>query len=104
MTSSLCHHPSSGLYSSPKTHKASVVSVQQEDKILDMTGVACPMPLLKTKLTLKGLDAGQILKVIATDSGSWRDIPKFVGNSSHRLLEQREDAGEYLFWIERGEG
>lgn len=80
------------------------MSVQQEDKILDMSGVACPMPLLKTKLTLKSLGAGQVLKVIATDSGSWRDIPKFIENSPHRLIEKTESAGDYLFWIERGEG
>lgn len=76
---------------------------RQHDQTLDMTGVACPMPLLKTKLALKSLAAGQVLKVIATDSGSWRDIPKFVLNSSHQLLDQSDEAGQYIFWIERGE-
>ncbi len=73
------------------------------NQTLDMSGVACPMPLLKTKLALKSMDAGGVLKVIATDSGSWRDIPRFIELSTHRLLQCRDSNGQYEFWIERGE-
>lgn len=75
---------------------------ESRHETLDMSGVACPMPLLKTKLKLKTMQAGEVLEVVATDSGSWRDIPQFIENSDHTLLEQSECDGLYRFRIERG--
>ena len=72
------------------------------DQLLDASGLACPMPLLKTKLALKNLQAGEVLKVIASDAGSWRDIPKFVALASHELIASAEVDSQYLFWIRKG--
>lgn len=46
--------------------------------------------------------AGQQLEVVATDAGSARDIPAYIGMSSHRLVSQLEDHGEFHFVIECG--
>lgn len=71
---------------------------------LDATGLRCPLPLLRTKQALMKLSAGDVLEVVATDAGSWRDIPAYIQGSKHRLLEQSDaEAGQYYFRIERGE-
>ncbi len=69
---------------------------------LDASGLACPMPLLKTKLALRDLAAGEVLRVTATDSGSWRDIRKYVAMSGHELLAATEVNGQYQFLIRKG--
>lgn len=72
------------------------------DRTLDATGLRCPMPLLKTKLELNGMTAGEQLEVIATDAGSQRDIPAWVALSAHELVAQSEREGQYRFVIKCG--
>lgn len=72
------------------------------DRTLDATGLRCPMPLLKTKLELNGMTAGEQLEVIATDVGSQRDIPAWVALSAHELVTQSECEGQYRFVIKCG--
>ncbi|MEE3299757.1 MAG: sulfurtransferase TusA family protein, partial [Pseudomonadota bacterium] len=48
------------------------------DVMLDLSGLQCPMPLLKTKLALNNMLPQQILKVVATDPGSEKDFHLFV--------------------------
>lgn len=69
---------------------------------LDTQGLQCPMPLLKTKLALRELSVGQVLKVISTDAGSARDIPRFIQLSSHCLHQSDELDGCFIFLIEKG--
>lgn len=69
---------------------------------LDASGLACPMPLLKTKLALRELQPGNVLRVTATDSGSWRDIRKYIDMSGHELLAAEEVNGCYEFLIRKG--
>ena len=75
---------------------------QNYDELLDASGLNCPMPLLKTKQSLKNMSAGQVLKVIATDAGSWRGIQVFVNNSAHDLLLAEEVEAQYCYWIKKG--
>lgn len=70
------------------------------DQVLDASGLNCPLPLLKAKLALSQMDEGQILKVIATDSGSCRDIPAFLQQVDHDLMQQTEQDKHYNFWIQ----
>ncbi|MFP8967188.1 sulfurtransferase TusA family protein [Pokkaliibacter sp. CJK22405] len=74
-----------------------------ETPILDATGLACPLPLLKTKLALKPLSSGETLHVLATDAGAERDIPAFVNLSPHVLVRSTVEEGIYHFWITKGE-
>ncbi|WP_320820686.1 sulfurtransferase TusA family protein [Thalassolituus sp.] len=69
---------------------------------LDASELMCPMPLLKTKVALRDLALGEVLHVIATDSGSWRDIPRFLQLSAHELLAATDVDGRYEFWIKKG--
>ncbi|WP_430462021.1 sulfurtransferase TusA family protein [Thalassolituus sp. LLYu03] len=72
------------------------------DQFLDASGLECPMPLLKTKMALKALAPAQVLYVLATDAGSWRDIRKYVDLSSHELLDAKVVDDAYQFWIRKG--
>ena len=69
---------------------------------LDVTGLECPMPLLKAKLALNGMDTDQVLKVVATDPGSERDFHLFVEQSDHQILDFQKDESAYSYWIRKG--
>jgi len=71
------------------------------DKELDTSGLNCPMPVMKTKKTLKGLDSGQVLHVIATDPASADDIPDLVDTIGDSILESSQDGGSYHFYIKK---
>ena len=92
-----------GYTASPVWQKAYSVSNQSHyDVYLDARELNCPMPLLKTKLALKDLAAGQVLRVSATDRRSMLDIPKFLELSDHQLLDCNETEGVCHFWIKKG--
>lgn len=73
-----------------------------EDQALDVTGLQCPMPLLKAKLALNNLVPAQILKVVATDPASERDFHAFVQHSRHQILAFEKQADTYCYWIRKG--
>ncbi|WP_051234290.1 sulfurtransferase TusA family protein [Halomonas halocynthiae] len=74
----------------------------QPDDVLDACGFPCPLPLLKTKQALSRLSSGQLLEVMATDAGAWRDVVSFVELSTHELEAREERDGIYYFWIRKG--
>jgi len=57
------------------------------DVELDLSGLVCPLPLLKTKQALNRMTSGQIIKILATDPGSERDFQVFAEQSGNKLLE-----------------
>ncbi len=71
------------------------------DQELDCSGMACPMPILKTKKAVDGLQVGQVLKMIATDPGSLPDIQAWTSKTGHELVGHEEDAGKFTFFIKR---
>ncbi|MEZ5501528.1 MAG: sulfurtransferase TusA family protein [Halioglobus sp.] len=68
---------------------------------VDAIGLACPMPLLQAKRALNGMQAGQRLRVLATDQGSVRDFRVFAEQSGHRLLASDYVDGVYRYLIEK---
>lgn len=68
---------------------------------VDATGLECPMPLLRAKRALNGLQAGQCVRVLATDSGSLRDFQVFARQSGHRLLEWEERGGVFSYLLQK---
>ena len=69
---------------------------------LDLSGLQCPMPLLKTKLALNGMDSQQVLKVVATDPGSEKDFHMFAQQSQNEILQFEKDDSAYYYWIRKG--
>lgn len=58
---------------------------------LDARGLACPMPIVKTKKAMTGLEAGQVLEVQATDKGSKADIKAWAESTGHQYLGTLEE-------------
>jgi len=77
-----------------------------EPFILDVTGMNCPMPLLKAKKALNDLAPASLLKVLATDPGSVRDFEVFAKQSGHTLLEATVDASTdtYIYVLRKKSG
>lgn len=71
------------------------------DLELDLSGLTCPMPLLKTKQALNKLTAGNIVKVTATDPASERDFKVFSEQSGVRLLNTEKTAGKFVYWLQK---
>ena len=68
---------------------------------IDLSGLDCPMPLLKAKLALNRLTPGALLRVYATDPGSRKDFETFSKQSGHELLRSTESDGTYTFIIRK---
>ena len=73
----------------------------QEDTVLDVRGLLCPMPIVKTAKLMKALGPGQIVKLITTDRGSVADVPAWAGTTGNELLEWHEDHGEFVYYIRK---
>jgi len=68
---------------------------------LDTKGMNCPMPILKTKKSIKKLNIGDTLEIFSTDPGSVRDFASFCKATGNELLESGEDAGVYRYLIRK---
>lgn len=71
------------------------------DQELDATGLNCPLPILRAKKALAGLDAGKVLRIVATDPGSVKDFDAFAKQTGNELLESGEEEGKYTFLIKK---
>lgn len=69
------------------------------DVELNTRGLRCPLPILKTRLAMDGMESGQVIKVISTDAGSVRDMEAFARQTEHDLLDSLEAEGEYVFYL-----
>jgi len=71
------------------------------DKELDARGLSCPLPILKTKKALNDLTSGQVLKVIATDPGSVKDMEAFAKQTGNPLLSQAAENKDFVFFLKK---
>ena len=71
------------------------------DQELDKRGLLCPIPVLKTKVTMDKLRPGQVLKVISTDPGSVRDFAAFARQTRTPLLDSRADGEDHIFFLRK---
>ena len=71
------------------------------DRELDARGLSCPLPILKTKKSLNELTSGQILKIVATDPGSVKDMQAFSNQTGHPLLSSTEENKAFVFYLKK---
>lgn len=71
------------------------------DQELDACGLNCPLPILRAKKALSGMQGGQVLHIIATDPGSVKDFEAFSKQTGNQLMESREDSGKYHFYMKK---
>lgn len=71
------------------------------DRELDVKGLNCPLPILRTKKTLAEMESGQVLRVLATDPGSLKDFPAFARQTGNELVAKREESGVFEYLLKR---
>ncbi|MGB3918406.1 sulfurtransferase TusA family protein [Thiothrix litoralis] len=69
---------------------------------LDARGLNCPLPILRTKKAMNGLASGEILKVIATDPGSVKDMEAFCKQTGNEMVSTSQEGSDYTFMIKKG--
>lgn len=68
---------------------------------LDASGLNCPLPILRAKKSINGMEAGQILQVTATDPGAVKDFEAFCKQTGNELLSSGETNGKFIFEIKK---
>jgi tRNA 2-thiouridine synthesizing protein A len=77
------------------------VSGNTHNTTLDVTGLQCPLPVLKARKRLEAMQSGAELHVIATDPMSTIDMPHFCTEQGHTLLRHETHGEQQHFWIRR---
>jgi tRNA 2-thiouridine synthesizing protein A len=71
------------------------------DQELNVRNLSCPLPIVKTKKSLNGMTAGQVLKVIATDPGSVNDMKAFASQTGNALLTSTQEGKDFVFFLRK---
>lgn len=70
-------------------------------KVLDAKGLACPMPIVKTRKAMNDIVSGEILEVVVTDKGAKADLTAWSKSGGHDLLDMSEENDVLTFWIKK---
>jgi TusA-related sulfurtransferase len=71
------------------------------DVEIDTRGLNCPLPILKAKKALAGMQSGQVLKVVSTDTGSVRDFAAFAKQTGNELMSQATEGSDFVHILKR---
>ena len=75
--------------------------IAKADRELDVKGLACPLPILRTKKALAEMPSGQTLRVIATDAHAADDFQAFARQTGNVLLSSKENNAVFEFIFRR---
>jgi len=73
-----------------------------QEHLLEAEGLRCPEPVMMIRKKIRAMNVGEILKVIADDPSTKRDIPTFCEFMDHQLLKKEIDQLPYQYWIKKG--
>lgn len=76
---------------------------QEPDKTVDCIGLACPQPLLKTRVALGKMNSGEILEILADDPDAQKDVTGLVRRMDHTLLAVTEEDNILRFLIRKND-
>ncbi|MFH1136941.1 MAG: sulfurtransferase TusA family protein [Pseudomonadota bacterium] len=71
------------------------------DKVLDLKGLPCPMPVVKVSKGIKDVAVGQVLEAVTTDPGALTDFPAWARKSGNEIVHTAADGNETRFFIKR---
>jgi tRNA 2-thiouridine synthesizing protein A len=74
----------------------------EPDLVLDLKGLKCPLPVLKSRKAMASLSTGALLRVLTTDPLAGIDIPHFCNEDGHALIAQERGDEGHVFLIRRG--
>jgi tRNA 2-thiouridine synthesizing protein A len=68
---------------------------------LDLKGLSCPLPIVKTAKAMKALRSGDVVEVFATDPGSTQDFRAWCRSTGNELIEESKDDGTFRYVIRK---
>ena len=71
------------------------------DKVMDLKGLACPMPVVKVSKGINDIEVGQVIEAHTTDPGSLADFPAWAKTSGNEILKTDQDGDVIKFYIKR---
>jgi tRNA 2-thiouridine synthesizing protein A len=71
------------------------------DKVMDLKGLPCPMPVVKVSKAIKDIQIGQIIEAITTDPGALADFPAWARTSGNEILKTDQGNGTIKIYIKR---
>ncbi len=71
------------------------------DKVMDLKGLPCPMPVVKVSKGINEIEVGQVLQAISTDPGSLTDFPAWARTSGNEIVKTDQSDDEITFYIKR---
>ena len=71
------------------------------EKVMDLKGLPCPMPVVKVSKGIKEVEVGQVIEAHSTDPGSMTDFPAWARTSGNEILKTEEDCDVIKFFIKR---
>ena len=73
----------------------------QVDKVMDLKGLPCPMPVVKVSKGIKDVEIGQTIEALTTDPGALTDFPAWARTSGNEILKTEQDDDVIKFYIKR---
>lgn len=70
-------------------------------KTMDLTNLACPMPVIKLNVGIRGVDVGDVIEVHTTDLDTLTDIPAWCRNTGNDILDIKQKGDIIRFLIRR---
>ena len=71
------------------------------DKVMDLKGLPCPMPVVKVSKGIKEVEVGQVIEAVTTDPGALADFPAWAKKSGNEILDTVKEEGLIKFYIKR---
>ncbi len=76
-------------------------SEEEFDRELDVSGIGCPIPIMRTMETLNEMEVGEVLHIISTDKGSMSNFPSLAQTTGNDLLEKRIVGEKFHFLLRK---
>ena len=70
-------------------------------KVMDLKGLACPMPIVKVSKGIKDVEVGEVLQAVTSDPGALSDFPAWAKTSGNEILKTETEGKETSFYIKR---
>ncbi|MDB4443966.1 sulfurtransferase TusA family protein [bacterium] len=71
------------------------------DKVMDLKGLPCPMPVVKISKGIKEVEIGQVVEALTSDPGALADFPAWARTSGNEILKTDQDGEVIKFYIKR---
>ena len=73
----------------------------KDDKVMDLKGLPCPMPVVKVSKGIKEIQVGQVIEALTTDPGALSDFPAWAKTTGNEIVKTDQQDGVIKFYIKR---